>query len=145
MVDGEKHVGLDELSFDYGSADCENRLVGEDNGSFGNAPNVACELEILKIREEFLVELVFASEIFDIAFCKMEIGDVFSDLLETCGNSITAAVGYTSVEYVKISDLVTDSGMEISAAHSKLIKIAEQSKIIFVSNHSNSPFLPFYP
>ena len=136
MVEGEKHVGLDELCLDDGGADGQNRLAGEDHGPLRYAPDVAGEAEVREIFEKRLVKEVFAAEEGDVGRGEAEGLDVVDDLFESRGNCVSTAIGDLPEEHVEVGDVVLHGGVEVPASHGDLVEVAKERETVFVVFHS---------
>ena len=66
MVEGDEQQRFQQLALDGRAFDGDDRLLREDGHTFLNGPNVAVQLEILQIVEEFLVERLRGAQVVDI-------------------------------------------------------------------------------
>ena len=103
----------------------QNRLTREDRGSLGNSPDVAGKAEGAQIVEESFGKLLLGTQKVQIFLGKMQIGNIIDDLLQSCGNCITAAVGYSAEEHIEIGNFIAFSGEEVAVCHRQFVKITK--------------------
>ena len=131
MVDAQQQVSLNQLGLNGRGADGDNRLLGENGGSFGNSPDIAGKREIRQIFQKFLAEQVPAPQVGDILGIKMEILNILDDLLQTRGNGVAAAIGALAEEYIKIADAVLIALRKVAVAHGQFIEVTEHRQVQF--------------
>ena len=142
MVDAQQQIGLNELGFDGRGPDGDQRLLGEDHGALGHGPDVAGELEILQIFQEFLGKEVATPQVGDVLLVEVELLDVADDLLETGCDAEAAAVGAAPEEEVKVGDAVAVTVLKITVCHGQLVEVAEHGQVQFaVGIHRNTSFV----
>ena len=132
MVDGQQQEGFDQLCLNGRGTDRQDRLLGENRRTLGNGPNIAGELEMRQVIQEFLAEQVPAPEILDVRRFETQFLDIVDDLLQAGGNGKSAAVGTLAVKHIEISDLIPVIFLEIAVGHGQLIEVTQHGQIDLV-------------
>ena len=135
VVDGKQQIGFNDLRFDRPCSDGEQRLSGKHGRALGNRPDVAFKGEVFEVVQKGFVKKVLFAQIGDIVFIKVQIFDVFHDLLQPCTNGKAAAVGHLTEENVKIHDLISHTAAEVAVGHGQLVEVAKQGEIAFLLGH----------
>src|SRR5262245_45174637 len=84
-VDSREQEGLENLRFDDGSGYAQQRLHGEDHGSFRNCPDISSESEVSEVVEEAFADMAecrVRSNIGDLFFFELQRRDPFERLFE---------------------------------------------------------------
>ena len=131
MVDQNQKHRFDKLCLDSRTTYDDQRLVREDGSTLRNRPHVTRKFEVVQIIQELLIEYSLASQIFNIFLGKLQIFDVFNQLLNTGNNSYTALIRHRTEEHIKIHRTFTIVGAEKAVSHRQLIKISEHRQIFF--------------
>ena len=132
MVQGQKHIGLDELGLNGGGADGQNRLLGKHRRALRHGVNVPGKAEISQIVQKILVKNVLFPEKCNVLPVKMQLLDVLHNLLQARRNGIAAPIGNRPEEHVKVGDFILKALLKIAVSHGQLIKVAEHGQVSFV-------------
>ena len=138
MVDGQKSEGFKQLRLDRGRAHDDHWLLREDGRALGHGVNVAAEVEVCKIVEEFLAEDTSPAQVVDVLLVEVQIFDVVDQLVETRCDGVAAAVGNGAEINVEIGYAILESGFQVTIAHSQLVEVAEHGHIeLLIRLHSH--------
>ena len=125
MIDHHQDIGLNKLRLDHRGANRHQRLAGENHRSLGNGPDIAREAEGTKTLEKFLGKATLFPQKRNILVVKMQILNIFDDLLKSRSNGKAAVIGVLAIEDVKINDLVSHAANRIAISHGQLIVVAK--------------------
>ena len=92
VIDGQQREGLDELRLDGGRAHNDHRLLREHGRPLRHGVNIAGEAEGAQIFQKFLAENALAAQVRNVLLVKVQILDVFDELLEARRDGKAAAV-----------------------------------------------------
>ena len=117
-------------------------------GSFGEhgrplryGVNIAGEAEGAQIFQKFLAENALAAQVRNVLLVKVQILDVFDELLEARRDGKAAAVRDRAEINVKIGDAIFEAGLEIAVAHGQLVEIAEHGHVQFFFRFHGTPHI----
>ena len=139
MVHRQQCEGLDQLRLDGRSPDRQYRLSGEDGRTLGDGPDITRELEVPEVVQKLLRKQVLAPEVGDILLVKMKILDVIDQLVQARADGKTALVRHIPEKDIKIGNTVLISSLQITVAHSQLIKIAEHRHVQLLFGIHSAP------
>ena len=143
VVEGDEQQRFQQLALDGRAFDGDDRLLREDRHTFLNGPNVAVQLEILQIVEEFLVERLRGAQVVDILGGKFQVVHGVNELLQARHDGVAAAIRHTAEEHIKDGDLVNISLIQIARRHGQLIEIGHSGQIAFYIQHGRNPPVEF--
>ena len=92
VVEGDEQQRLEQLALNGRTLDGDDGLLREDGHALLNGPDVAVQLEILQVGEEFLVERLGGAQIVDVLAGKFQVIHGVDELLQTDHNGVAAAV-----------------------------------------------------
>ena len=144
MVEAQQDIGLHKLRFDGRSTDGDDRLSGEDGCTLGDCPDIAGELKVGQIIQEFIAEQPPLPQVGNVLRIEVEILNILDDLLQPRRNGKAAPIRGLAVEHIEISDSLGIALFEIAVAHGQLIKIAEHGQIQFVVEVHGCPPSSFH-
>ena len=140
VVDAQQEIRLNELGLNGRCPDGDNRLIGEDRRALGDGPDIAGELKVRQILQKFLAEHIPAAQVLDVLRTEVQVLNILDDLLQTCRNGKSAAIGALPEEQVKIGNTVAVTGGKITLTHGQLIIVTQHGEIqLVIDNHTRSP------
>ena len=135
MVEGDEHQRLEQLALDGRALDGDDGLLREDGHALLNGPDIAVQLEILQVGEEFLVERLGGAQIVDVLIGEFQVIHGVDELLQTGHNGVAAAVRHAAEEHIKDGDLIHISLVQIARRHRQLVEIGHGGQIAFYIQH----------
>ena len=138
MVHGQKRERFKQLRLDRGRAHDDHRLFREDGRALGHGVNVAAEVEVCKIVEEFLAEDTSPAQVVDVLLVEVQILDIVDQLVKTGGNGVPASVRHRAEINVEIGNAILEPCFQVTVAHGQLVKVAEHGHIeLLIGFHSH--------
>ena len=138
MVHGQKRERFKQLRLDRGRAHDDHRLFREDGRALGHGVNVAAEVEVCKIVEEFLAEDTSPAQVVDVLPVEVQILDIVDQLVEAGGNGVPASVRHRAEINVEIGNAILEPCFQVTIAHSQLVEVAEHGHIeLLIGFHSH--------
>ena len=141
MVNGEQQEGFEQLGLDGRGADDHDGLAREHGRPLRHGVNIAGEAEGAQIFQKFLAENALAAQVRNVLLVKVQILDVFDELLEARRDGKAAAVRDRAEINVKIGDAIFEAGLEIAVAHGQLVEIAEHGHVQFFFRFHGTPHI----
>ena len=141
VINGQQREGLDELRLDGGRAHNDHRLLREHGRPLRYGVNIAGEAEGAQIFQKFLAENALAAQVRNVLLVKVQILDVFDELLEARRDGKAASVRDRAEINVKIGDAIFEAGLEIAVAHGQLVEIAEHGHVQFFFRFHGTPHI----
>ena len=135
MVEGDEQQRLEQLALNGRALDGDDGLLREDGHALLNGPDVAVQLKILQVGEEFLVERLRRAQVFDVLVGEFQMVDRIDELLQTGHNGVAAAVRHAAEEHIKDGDLIHISLVQIARRHRQLVEIGHGGQIAFYIQH----------
>ena len=134
MVHGQKRERFKQLRLDRGRAHDDHRLFREDGRALGHGVNVAAEVEVCKIVEEFLAEDTSPAQVVDVLLVEVQILDIVDQLLQTRRDGKAAFIGHLPEEHVEGRQVPLVGFEEVAVRHCQLIEVHDHRDVPSVAH-----------
>lgn len=124
-VNDVDQAALEQLRFDDGRCDPENRLFGEEGGSLRHGVHRAAEAQVAQIIEEPWREGSVPRQEFELRCGEAQLTDELQRLLKTGGDEETARRRQPAHEELEYGGLL-HALLEIGMRHGELVEVCEQ-------------------
>ena len=131
VVEGDQQQGLQQLALNGRAFHGNDRLLREDRHAFLDGPDVAVQLEVGQVVQEFLIECAGGAQIVDVLLGEFQVVHGVDELLQTSHNGVAAAIGHAAEEHIKDGDLVHIPLIQVAGRHGQLVEICHGRKVAF--------------
>ena len=135
VVEGDQQQRFQQLALNGRTLDGDDRLLREDGGAFLNRPDVAVQLKIAQIIEEFFIKHLGGAQVGDVLLGKAEVVHSLDKLLQTRHNGVAAAIRHAAEEHIKHRRFVQIPLVQIACGHSQLVEIGHSGKVALYIDH----------
>ncbi len=136
-VEGGKEAGLDKLGFGDRRSNAEKRLVGKEDGAFGESEGVSGEAEVGQVIEELranMAEKREAAEISDFFGGEADILEEVESLFETRGDEVVAPRWQAAHEELEAGASL-EAVLHVARRHSELVQVGEKTGVQGAREH----------
>src|SRR5258706_10912397 len=139
-IDCGQQKRLDNLRFDNGRGDAQDRFARKKYGAFRHRPHIARKMELREIAEKIAARVSEDrkfSRISDFLAGKSHVFQRIESLIEPGGDQIVSSRGKGTHEQFKRGTGV-ESCSEVARRHGQLVQVAQKSGILGAGSHPMS-------